>query len=227
MSCCIVLLADGGKSAVMASDNIKCQRIDGKYVSDGDGSIKKIHRLNEHVYLMYAGDSGQCPLIANSSGIKAEDTVSSAADRMSKTVASELATQRGYILAGENLDWEQYRQPRDNWTAEAKVSLDQRLFSFQFDCDWVVVGYDEKIEDGISIKHIDGMHGNNYNRTFLGIFIVGIGTSLATTKINEMKYNKNMPLDEVTDIIKLAMAEASKHEMVGELNQLITIPETT
>ena len=223
MSCCMVLLADNGKSAVLASDDIYVHYIGGLEYAKNRKDIKKIEEISpNNTYIMYAGDIGICLEIISSAKILKSDTPSIVADKISSSFSRKSKfTLEKTVLAPLGLTWKSFtvKQKTKELTDETVTELTGKLYSAKLNLDMSIVG---KNGSDIEIYHIDE-RGNKHDRSSLGTCMIGAGLGFVELVLAQTGYKKEMDLSSVVKIAKAAMVEASYCPYVGKLNQLIKI----
>ena len=220
MTCCIVCLADGGKSAVLAADNMKCWTVapNAHYLTYSE-TVKKIKRLVNGSYVLMCGDECTDDTIVKLAKIEESDTADGASAKINDGFFHHLRNyQETTVLKHNGLTWDTINSQVINVFYN---DIRQRLDNVVIDCGFIIVGKNE-VDSNYYLCQIDNKGVKIENTD--GVSVIGIGTTLATLSIVKSGYNKDMELSKVKAIVEAAMEEASHSPYVGKLGQLITLP---
>ena len=225
MTCCIACLADSGKSAVLASDNMLCHTIDKNtlYLAEATSELKIIE-LSSTNYILISGDGGMADSIISMAEIKSDESPSEIAKKISEKLVQYVKERKEIILRQYDLTWNTFLPMMQHMEANFLSELTQKLNLYNANCDFIAVGRDNSSEN-VSLYQVDA-NGVTTDRTKIGSAIIGIGMSLANLSLVKSRYDKSMPLSEIEKIVEAAIECASHSYGVGRKGSIFKIPST-
>lgn len=229
MTVCVALMADRGKKVVVAADKMLTYMVGNLQYQINDDNVKKIIKLNGHVFALIAGTPDRMAPIFEKITVREDEQPQIVAERVKDAYADYAKRlKEEQILKPVGLDWPQYLAAQNSSNSDLTKDLYKKLNDFSASAqigEIIVAGYNTTTE----LCYIGIICGSNGNvilidRNTFGFAAIGSGLNHAQAAAIQLNYNKNLSLARVETIMKQAMQEAAKAPGVGALGEMYTLP---
>jgi hypothetical protein len=222
MTVCIAALADDGRSAVLAADQMTTHGFLSWAVEDEH--VPKIHQITDTAAILTSGDATLSHEIVKK--VRAEwpqDPELAFIEAVRLAYATFRATKIEHLLLNaRNLTFQTYYQQHATLQPETVRELDSRIAAFDLGVQLIAIRFESEVCSVAAIWNPGVTHALDS----VGYACIGEGGPHATYAMLDLDYSRALPLARVAAIVKEAKRRSEKAPSVGQKTTLCFFPFT-